>query len=44
MNVIYFIIENWNEICALALIVAVLVYCVRNGVNTNVDEFPKHRR
>ncbi len=44
MNILYWIIDNWNEVCAVALIVCVLVYCARNGVNCNIGEFPKKRR
>ncbi len=39
-----FILTHWNAIAAIALIAGVLVYCARHGVNTNVGEFPTHRR
>ena len=43
MNAISFIINHWNELCAVGLVIVILVHCARNGVNCNIGEFPKRR-
>lgn len=44
MDTINFIINHWNGIAAIAIIIVIVLHCAFNGTDTNAGEFPKNRR